>query len=471
MPYKNVRVRFAPSPTGSLHLGSARTAYFNYLFAKHYNGQFLLRVEDTDQQRSTPAATEMILTSLKWLGLGYDESIVYQQQNLKRHQQVVQELLESKKAYRCYCTTEEIDAMREQARQNGKTAVYNGHCRKGDVHEIDKCKPHVVRLLTPDDDQTVLQDLVQGEIKVQNSQIDDYVIQRSDGTPTYMLAVVVDDHDMLISHVIRGDDHLTNTFRQLQLYAALNWQAPDFAHIPLIHGQDGAKLSKRHGATSTLAYQDLGILPEALKNYLLRLGWSHGDAEIIPEHQAIEWFNLKSVGKAPARFDMDKLINLNAHYIRCCDDQKLLNLILPILQNQLNIPVSSTQKERILQGMPGLKERAKTILELAENAQLYCLVPELDENAKEFLIQENLLLLDVAAKCLQEASLMETEALKEIFKAAAKANDIKLGKLMGPLRVALTGRTAAPSLFDIIPILGKEETLLRIQSLKEKISF
>jgi glutamyl-tRNA synthetase len=363
-----VITRFAPSPTGYLHIGGARTALFNWLYSRHHKGKVLLRIEDTDRQRSTQGAIDAIIDGLNWLGLDFDAPPVFQFARAPRHAEVARSLLDKGRAYYCYCTPEELQAMRDQAKAEGRPMRYNGHWRDRDPREAPAGVAPVIRLKAPQTGETLVKDQVQGEVRVANEQLDDMVLLRSDGTPTYMLSVVVDDHDMAITHVIRGDDHLTNTFRQVQLYQALDWNIPSFAHIPLIHGPDGAKLSKRHGALGVDAYRDMGYLPEALRNYLLRLGWAHGDDEIISSEQAVEWFDLDAVGRSPSRFDFAKLDNLNGHYLRAAENARLVALVLPRIEKRLGHAPDAEGKERLLAGMNGLKERAKTLEQLADNA-------------------------------------------------------------------------------------------------------
>src|SRR5713101_2711288 len=362
-------VRFAPSPTGFLHIGGARTALFNWLFARHHGGKFLLRIEDTDHARSTPEAVAAIVEGLDWLGLSWDGEIVYQSARAARHAEVARQLLAAGRAYRCYCTPTELDAMRERARAEKRSVRYDGTWRDRDPSEAPPGVPPVIRLKAPQQGSTTIRDHVQGEVTVANTELDDLIILRADGTPTYNFSVVVDDHDMGITHVIRGDDHLNNAFRQKQIYDALGWEVPEFAHLPLIHGPDGAKLSKRHGALGVEAYRDLGYLPEGLRNYLLRLGWSHGDDEIIATEQAIEWFDIDAVGRAPARFDFAKLDNLNGHYIRVAEGGRLVTLVAEKLEKAFGRTLSETERTRLLQAMPELKLRPKTLVELAANAR------------------------------------------------------------------------------------------------------
>ena len=459
-----VVTRFAPSPTGFLHIGGARTALFNWLYARHHGGSFRLRIEDTDRKRSTPEAIEAILEGLKWLGLEWDGEVVYQFSRAPRHAAMARKLLDEGRAYHCYCTPEELTAMREAARAEGRRALYDGRWRDRDPAEAPPDVPPVVRLKMPREGETVIKDLVQGEVTVANDQLDDMVLLRADGTPTYMLSVVVDDHDMEISQVIRGDDHLTNAFRQVQLFLALGWEPPAFAHIPLIHGADGAKLSKRHGALGVEAYRDLGYLPEALRNYLLRLGWSHGDEEIISTEQAVEWFDLDAVGRGAARFDFAKLDNLNGHYLREADDGRLLAMLQPILEERLGEAIDEAGQERLLRGMPGLKPRAKTLTELADAAQFYVAkVPlEMTDKAAKLLAPEARERLGRLYAALEAMETWSEEPLEDAIRGFAEAEAVKLGQVAQPLRAALTGSTASPGIFEVMAILGQVESLARI---------
>jgi glutamyl-tRNA synthetase len=460
-----VVTRFAPSPTGYLHIGGARTALFNWLYARHHKGKVLLRIEDTDRQRSTQAAIDAIIDGLAWLGLDFDGPPVFQFPRAPRHAEVARKLLEQGRAYRCYCTPEELQEMREKARAEGKPMRYDGRWRDRDPKEAPPGVAPVIRLKAPLSGETVVKDHVQGEVRVGNEQLDDMVLLRSDGTPTYMLSVVVDDHDMNITHVIRGDDHLTNTFRQVQLYQALDWRIPEFAHIPLIHGPDGAKLSKRHGALGVEAYRDMGYLPEALRNYLLRLGWSHGDDEIISTEQAIQWFDLDAVGRSPARFDFAKLDNLNGHYLRMADDARLVELVGSRIEKRLGAPVDAVGRERLLKGMAGLKERAKTLEQLADSALFYCRGRPLPLEAKAqalLSLQARSWLKDLAQR-FEAGDDWSASALETITRAFAEEAAIKLGDVAQPLRAALTGQTTSPPIFEVAMVLGKPETLARIR--------
>jgi len=459
-----VVTRFAPSPTGFLHIGGARTALFNWLFSRHHGGRFLLRIEDTDRARSTEAAVAAIDDGLRWLGLDWDGEAVSQFARRERHRQVARELLLAGKAYHCYATPEELEAMRAEARAEGRSRLYDDRWRDRDPQEAPPGVAPVVRIKAPREGATVIADLVQGEVVTQNEQLDDMVLLRSDGTPTYMLAVVVDDHDMGVSHVIRGDDHLTNAGRQMMLYDALGWAAPAFAHIPLIHGPDGAKLSKRHGALSVQEYRGMGYLPEAVTNYLLRLGWSHGDDEIIARQQAIDWFDLDAVGKSPSRFDFDKLAHFNAHYIKERPDPDLVELVAERLAAALARELSPVERKRLSRAMPVLKPRAKTLADLAE-AGRFCvatrpLVP--DEKAAKVLSEEAREILAALRPRLASIGTWSPEPIEAAVKGFAEARGLKLGKVAQPLRAALTGRTVSPGIYDVLETLGKEESLLRI---------
>ena len=452
-----VVTRFAPSPTGFLHIGGARTALFNWLFARHHGGKFLLRIEDTDKARSTTEAIDAILDGMRWLGLDWDGHEYYQSQFWARHAEVAHRLLERGHAYRCYMTQEELAAQREKAQAERRPFRIHSPWRDDSCDQGDK--PFVIRLKAPREGETVIEDQVQGRVAVQNVELDDFVLLRSDGTPTYMLAVVVDDHDMGVTHVIRGDDHLNNAFRQLEIIRAMGWPEPTYAHVPLIHGPDGAKLSKRHGALGVDAYRDeLGLLPEAVSNYLLRLGWGHGDDEIISREQAVEWFDLAHVGKSPSRFDFKKLENLNGHYIRKADDARLAELVAP------KIGLDAAQKALLLKAMPELKARAHDLNQLAEGATfLFASRPlQVEEGAAALLTPESRALLAKAREALDKAE-WNHDALEQSVREVAEAEGVKLGKLAQPLRAALTGRTTSPGIFDVLALLGKSESLARIE--------
>lgn len=459
-----VVTRFAPSPTGFMHIGNARTALFNYLFARHMGGKFLLRIEDTDRERSTQAAIDAIFESLQWMGLEWDGEAVLQSTRLERHTEVAQKLLEAGKAYPCYCSPEELEAMREKARLEKRTIRYDGTWRDRDPSEAPKGVSPVIRFKAPLEGETVVHDKVKGTITVQNDQLDDMVLLRSDGTPTYMLSVVVDDHDMGITHVIRGADHMTNTFRQKQLFQAMGWDVPEYSHIPLIHGADGTKLSKRHGALGTEDYKNMGFLPEAMCNYLLRLGWSHGNDEIISKEQAVEWFNLESVQKSPARFDVAKLTNLNGNYLREAADDRLLLLIRPELEKIVGKKLDDFLCKRLQTGMPELKQRAKTVNELAECAQFYVHsrpIP-MDEKAKQDISEDSIRLLRNFYPILSTLERWTHEEIEATARKFAEDQEVKFGELAKPLRAILTGRGISPGLFDVFVVLGKEESLGRL---------
>jgi len=464
-----VVTRFAPSPTGFLHIGGGRTALFNWLYAKHHGGKMLLRIEDTDRERSTDAAIAAILDGLKWLGLDWDGDVVYQFSRAARHREVAETLLAQGRAYYCYATQQELEEMREAARKEGRPSRYDGRWRDRDPSEAPKDVKPVIRLKAPIEGETVVEDEVQGRVVWQNKDLDDLVLLRSDGTPTYMLAVVVDDHDMGITHVIRGDDHLTNAARQTQIYQAMGWDVPKMAHIPLIHGPDGAKLSKRHGALGVEAYRSMGYLPKALRNYLVRLGWSHGDQEIFSTEEMIQAFDLKNIGRSPARFDFAKLENLNGHYMRLSDDRELVQAIEVILpeigaERGLGPTFSPELREKLLAAMPGLKERAKTLVELLDSAYyLYAQRPlKLDEKAASILADGRSRLAGIIEK-LQAVSDWNAQSVEAVVREHAEAIGAKLGQVAQPLRAALTGRTTSPGLFDVMAVLGKTETLFRLQ--------
>jgi glutamyl-tRNA synthetase len=453
-----VITRFAPSPTGYLHIGGARTALFNWLFARHYNGKFLLRIEDTDRTRSTNDAIQVIFKGLEWLGLDWDEDPIFQFSRANRHITVAEAMLKAGHAYYCYCSPEELEQMKQNAIAEGRPPIYDGRWRDRDPSEAPSDVRPVIRIKMPREGETVIHDTVQGTVTVQNSQLDDMILVRSDGTPTYMLAVVVDDHDMEITHIIRGDDHLTNAFRQKQIYEALGWATPIFSHIPLIHGSDGTKLSKRHGALGVDAYETMGFLPEAMRNYLARLSWAHGDDEIFSTQQAIEWFDGTSIGKSAARFDMVKLTSLNGHYIQSSSNERLLQLLKahhPELTDQ--------QSTRILLGMDGLKQRAKTLVELWDNAQIYIwdIPPFYNEKTKTLL--DNKLFLSQLWNGLSSVTLWEEQCLHDWAKSFAETHNLKLGDVAQPIRAVLTGSTVSPSIFEVATIIGRELVEKRFQ--------
>jgi glutamyl-tRNA synthetase len=464
-----VVTRFAPSPTGFLHIGGARTALFNWLFARKHGGRMLLRIEDTDRERSTEPAIQAILDGLSWLGIGWDGEAVHQFARAARHKEVAESLVAAGRAYHCYATPQELEEMRERARAEGRPMRYDGRWRDRDPAEAPAGAKGVIRLRAPSEGETIVEDKVQGRVVWQNKDLDDLVLLRSDGTPTYMLAVVVDDHDMGVTHIIRGDDHLTNAARQTQIYQALGWDVPAMAHIPLIHGPDGAKLSKRHGALGIDAYRTMGFLPGALRNYLVRLGWSHGDQEIFSTEEMIEAFSLDQVGRSPARFDFAKLENLNGHYIRQSSDEELVRAIETILPAHgpargLGRELDPELRARLVQAMPGLKERARTLIELLDGASyLYAQRPlALDEKAAQLVAnggRERIAGLVPRLQALSEWSAESTEAAVRGF---AEERGLKLGQVAQPLRAALTGRSTSPGLFDVMAVLGRDESLARL---------
>ena len=465
-----VVTRFAPSPTGFLHIGGARTALFNWLYARRHGGRMLLRIEDTDRERSTEGAVAAILDGLRWLGLSWDGDVVYQFSRIGRHREVVEGLLAAGRAYRCYATPQDLEEMREAARAAGRPPRYDGRWRDRSPDEAPAGVKPVLRLRAPRDGETVLEDAVQGRVVWPNKDLDDLVLLRSDGTPTYMLAVVVDDHDMGVTQIIRGDDHLTNAARQMQIYAALGWDVPAMAHIPLIHGADGAKLSKRHGALGVDAYRALGYLPAALRNYLVRLGWSAGDREFFATNEMVEAFGLDHVGRSPARFDFAKLENMNGHYMRAASDDDLLAALdaaLPWLPNREVIgadALDEAARTRLRAAMPGLKERAKTLVELLDGAAfLFATRPlPMDDKSEALLAaggRAHLGGLQTPLAALPEWDAATIEAAVRTYAESAGA---KLGQVAQPLRAALTGRTTSPGIFDVLVLLGRDESLGRI---------
>ncbi|MET0652723.1 MAG: glutamate--tRNA ligase [Hyphomicrobiaceae bacterium] len=466
---KPVVTRFAPSPTGYLHIGGARTALFNWLYAKHTGGKFLLRIEDTDRERSTEPAIAAILNGLKWLELDWDGEPVYQFQRAARHREVALQLLAEGKAYHCYASPQELEEMREKARAAGKSRLYDGRWRDRDPKDAPPGVKPVIRLKAPLDGETVIEDAVQGRVVWQNADLDDMIILRSDGNPVYNHAVVVDDHDMGITHVIRGVDHLTNAARQVQIYKAMGWEVPVFAHIPLIHGPDGAKLSKRHGAPAVEAYRAMGYLPAGLRNYLARLGWSHGDDEIFSTEQMIEWFDIGDINKAPGRLDFAKLGDVNSHYIKTGETAELLRRIREFLPEAPDGPALIARFEkagwdRLATALPSLKERAKTLQELIDGAA-YLIATRplgLDDKASKLLDADARAILAKLAPRL-DAVEWTVPALETAVKAFAEESGLKLGKVAQPLRAALTGRSVSPPVFDVMVVLDREEALARIR--------
>ncbi len=466
---ETVVTRFAPSPTGFLHIGGARTALFNWLYARGRGGRMLLRIEDTDRERSTKAAIDAILDGLSWLGIDWDGEPIFQFSRAARHRDVAEQLLASGKAYRCYASVEELAEMREAARREGRSKLYDGRWRDRDPAEAPPGVKPVIRLKAPLTGETVVEDQVQGRVAWQNENLDDLVLLRSDGTPTYMLAVVVDDRDMGVTHVIRGDEHLTNAARQTQIYQALGWPVPVMAHIPLIYGADGAKLSKRHGALGVDAYRAMGYLPAALRNYLVRLGWAHGDQEIFSTEEMTAAFDLAHIGRAPARFDFTKLESLNGHYIRASSDLGLLAEVERLLPHiaggdEFAAKLTPELRSRLLAAMPGLKERAKTLVELIDGARF--LIADrpiaIDDKAQALLTGEARAMLGELKTELAAAEPWTADRVEQAVRSYAERAGRKLGAVAQPLRAALTGRTTSPGIFDVLTVLGKDESLARL---------
>lgn len=463
---KKVVTRFAPSPTGFLHIGGARTALFNWLFTRHHGGEFRIRVEDTDRARSTQDAVDAIFEGLNWLGLEADNDIVFQYEGRVRHAEVAHQLLADGKAYRCYASKEELTEMRETAKAEGRPLGYDGRWRDRDPSDAPDGVAPVIRFKAPRDGEIVINDHVQGQVTVQNKELDDMILLRADGTPTYMLSVVVDDYDMGVTHIIRGDDHLTNAARQAQLINAIGWELPEYAHIPLIHGPDGAKLSKRHGALGVDAYRDMGYLPEAVKNYLLRLGWAHGDDEIISEAQAIKWFDLDGIGKSPSRFDFAKLENLNGIYMReFADNETLAEGCLPFLQNKINRVLTEDEKMKLVVAMGELKNRAKNLIDLAESAVfLFAQRPlEIVPKAMKALNENSKTILSKIHEDLKNVADWNRDTLQSVIESFVENEEIGFGKVAQPLRAALTGSNISPGISEVLEWLGKEESLTRIK--------
>jgi glutamyl-tRNA synthetase len=462
--------RFAPSPTGFLHIGGARTALFNWLYARRHGGKMLLRIEDTDRERSTAAAIAAIIDGLTWLGLAWDGEIVFQFSRAARHRQIAEQLLAAGKAYHCYASPEELTAMREAARREGRSKLYDGRWRDRDPSEAPPGVKPVIRLRAPATGETVIEDQVQGRVVWQNTDLDDLVLLRSDGNPTYMLAVVVDDHDMNITHIIRGDDHLTNGARQTQIYEALGWSVPLMAHIPLIHGPDGSKLSKRHGALGVDAYRAMGYLPAAMRNYLVRLGWAHGDQEMFTTEEMVAAFDLPAIGRSPARFDFAKLENLNGHYIRATNDADLIATLEQLLPHiaggqELISKMTPALHAKMLAAMPGLKERAKTLVELFDASRFLWASRPLDINdqAKAVLTPEAKALIAALLPELGAGMDWTASAIEAVVRPFAERSGQKLGAVAQPLRAALTGRTTSPPIFDVLAVLGRDESLARLR--------
>jgi len=466
---ERVITRFAPSPTGFLHIGGARTALFNWLYARRHGGKMLLRIEDTDRERSTDAAIAAIIDGLNWLGLTWDGEIVFQFQRAARHRQIAEKLLAAGNAYRCYASPEELTAMREAARKEGRAKLYDGRWRDRDPSQAPPGVKPVIRLKAPQTGETVVEDQVQGRVTWQNENLDDFVLLRSDGNPTYMLAVVVDDHDMGVTHIIRGDDHLNNAARQTQIYQALGWTVPVMAHIPLIHGPDGSKLSKRHGALGVDAYRAMGYLPAAMRNYLVRLGWAHGDQEMFSTEEMVAAFDLAHIGRSPARFDFAKLENLNGHYIRSSNDAVLIAALEQLLPHiaggqELISKMTPALHAKLLTALPGLKERAKTLVELFEASRFLWAGRPLDINdqAKALLTPEAKALIAALLPELTAVTEWSATAIEAVVRPYAERSGQKLGAVAQPLRAALTGRTTSPPIFNVLAVLGKDESLARL---------
>ena len=467
---KPVVVRFAPSPTGYLHIGGGRTALFNWLYAKHTSGKFLLRVEDTDRERSTPESVQTIIEGMQWLGMDWDNksygdrNYYSQYAQRERHAEVARQMVEMGAAYYCYATPAELDEMRARQKAEGLPQKYDGRWRDRPTSDAPPGIKPCIRLKAAQTGETIVDDQVMGSITVQNAQLDDMVLLRADGVPTYMHAVVVDDHDMGVTHVIRGDDHLTNTFRQVQIYKAMGWEVPIFAHLPMILGPDGAKLSKRHGAPAVSDYRDRGYLPEAVRNYLLRLCWAHGDDELISTEQAIEWFDLSGVGKSPARFDFTKLGSVNAHYIKLADDRRLAELCEPFVAKIIGQPLSLQQMDLFTRAMTDLKPRAQTLVEIAEMAVFYFHQGRLmmDEKAQKLLTDDAKQHLVALVEQLRGLNDFTAEAVEAAVRSYAEEKGLKLGAIAQPLRAALTGSSVSPPIFGVAALLGREETLRRL---------
>ncbi|MGV8996258.1 MAG: glutamate--tRNA ligase [Parvibaculaceae bacterium] len=462
---KQIVTRFAPSPTGFLHIGGGRTALFSWLYARRHNGKFLLRIEDTDRERSTEPAIQAIFEGLRWLGLEWNGDVTMQFAQQARHREVAEALLKSGNAYHCYASPEELTEMREKAKAEGKPMSYDGRWRDRPASDAPAGVSPVIRFKSPNEGETIVRDHVMGDVRFANDQLDDLIIVRSDGTPTYNLSVVVDDHDMGVTHIIRGDDHLTNAGRQSQIYKAMGWDVPEFAHVPLIHGPDGAKLSKRHGALGVEAYRDMGYLPEAMRNYLARLGWSHGDDEIFTTAQALEWFDLEHIGRSPSRFDFVKLENTNGHYIREADDTRLADDTIELMTRLHGWNVDADFRAKFIASMPGIKERAKTLLEVAKGADFLRAQRPLpvDEKAAKILDGETKSLLGRLLPRLEARNEWTAESIEGEVRAFAEEEGHKLGKIAQPLRAAATGQTVSPPIFDVLATLGRDEALARIR--------
>lgn len=467
---KPVVTRFAPSPTGYLHIGGARTALFNWLYAKANGGKMLLRIEDTDRKRSTEDAILAIKDGLSWLGLNWDGDAISQYERADRHREVAHQMVENGSAYKCFSTAEEIAAMREKAQAAGLPPKYDGTWRDRDPSDAPQGAPYVIRLRAPLEGQTIVDDQVQGEVSFANSDLDDLILLRSDGNPTYMLAVVVDDHDMEVSHIIRGDDHLINAARQTLIFQGMGWDVPTMAHIPLIHGADGAKLSKRHGATGAEKYREMGYLPAALRNYLVKLGWSHGDDEIMSTEQMIGWFGFDGMNKAAARFDFTKLEAINGQYIRESDDAELL-LYFETVADEIEggkfilDNLNTETRPMLLKAMPALKDRAKTLINLAQGAAfIFEAHPiPMEEKASKLLDEDGLAVIKGILPSFEKLKDWSPESVEQCIRDYTEANDTKLGKVAQPIRAAVTGKATSPGAFDVLQILGRDVSIARMK--------
>ena len=455
----NIITRFAPSPTGYLHIGGARTALFSWAFARKHQGKFLLRIEDTDRERSTEDAIQAILRGLDWLHLTPDAPPVYQHQNIERHREVIEQMLSSDLAYKCTCTKDALDEMREKAKAEGKPIRYDGTCRN--KLSVPDDLPFTVRFKAPPEGATILEDLVQGYVTVENNQLDDLILLRSDGTPTYNLSVVVDDHDMGITHVIRGDDHLTNAVRQSQIFDALKWSRPAYAHIPLIHGPDGAKLSKRHGALGVEAYKDMGFLPEAMRNYLARLGWSHGDDELFSTEEFINWFDIAAIGKSPARLDMEKMQATNIHHIQQGNEDILADIVME------RLAISQESKAKLMSALPMIKKTAKSLDNLIDNLRFLFLARpiELNDKALQSLTEDKLVNVRNVFPALQKLEAWDEDGIANFFGQFMEENELKLGQFGPVMRNMLTGSGSPLGVYDLLLLLGKEESLARLEDI------
>ncbi len=459
---KQVVTRFAPSPTGYLHIGGVRTALFNWLYAKNNNGKFLLRIEDTDRERSTKSSIQIILNGLRWLDLNYDEEVIYQHKNIERHIEIANLLLKEGKAYKCWATENELNAMREEAKKRNLPIKYNGMWRNKKEGKEEEGKPFVIRFRSPEEGETIIYDKVQGKVSFKNEIFDDFILLRSDGSPTYMLSVVVDDHDMGITHIIRGDDHLTNAAKQKNIYESLDWKEPVFSHIPLIHGSDGSKLSKRHGALGIDEYEKDGFLPDAMKNYLLRLGWSHGDKEIFSQKDMIKLFSIKNIGKSSSKLDLEKLKNINNYYIKNSSEKDLLKIIKKSQEN-----LHKDQEKSIIKILPEIKKSAKTSLDIINSINFITAEKpiKLDKDSKEILTNQTKIYIEKIKKNFQTLDSWDSSNIEQLLKDFAISEELKFKDIALPLRAILTGTLSSPSIYIILDCLGKDEVISRINDI------